>query len=52
MIIPGMPHLLKDVKALEDHARACLLREELEMVLLTREEADVVESFRRFKAQE
>ena len=52
MMIPGMQHLLKDIKAIEDHARACQLREELRMVLVTREEADVIESFRRFKAQE
>jgi hypothetical protein len=52
MMIPGMPYLLKDIKAIEDHARACQLREELRMVVVTREEADVIESFRRFKAQE
>ncbi len=52
MMIPGMPELFKAIKAVEDHARACHSREEERMVLLTREEADVIESFRRFKAQD
>lgn len=49
--IPGLTALLKDVKTLEDYARACLSREE-ERMGVTREEADVLESFRRFMAQE
>jgi hypothetical protein len=52
VIIPGMSHLLKNIKELEDHARACQSREEERMVLLTREEVDVIESFRRFKVQD
>ena len=52
LTIPGMTDLLKDIKAIEDYARACQSREEERMVLVTREEADVLESFRRFKAQE
>jgi hypothetical protein len=51
VMIPGIPELLKDIKTVEDHARACQSREEERMVLLTREEADVIESFRRFKAE-
>ena len=47
-----MTLLLKDIKTLEDHARACLSSGEERMVLVTREEADVLESFRRFKTQE
>lgn len=47
-----MSHLLKDIKALEDYARAFQVREEVRMVLLTREEEDVIDSFRRFRAQE
>jgi hypothetical protein len=47
-----MTLLLKDIKTLEDYARACLSRDEERMMLLTREEVDVIESFRRFKAQE
>jgi hypothetical protein len=51
-MIPIMTLLLKDIKTLEDYARACLSKEEERMVLVTREEADVLESFRRFKNQE
>ena len=52
MSIPGIQHLLKEVKALEDYARACRSGDELQMVLVTREEAAVIESFRRFKFQD
>ncbi len=52
MAIPGMTELLKDIKVLEDRARACQSRENERVVLLTREEAEVVESFRRFKDQD
>jgi hypothetical protein len=47
--IPGLTELLKDIKTLEDHARASRSKEELRMVVVTPEEADVIESFRRFK---
>jgi hypothetical protein len=52
MTIPGMSQLLETIKTLEDHARAYRLRDEVRMVLVTAEEADVLESFRRFKAEE
>jgi hypothetical protein len=52
MMVPGMPQLLKDIKVIEDYARACQSWEEIRMVLLTREEEDVIESFRQFKAQD
>ena len=52
LTIPGMTLLLKDIKTLEDYARACRSKDEERMVLVTREEADVLESFRRFKNQE
>jgi hypothetical protein len=47
-----MQHLFKEIKALEDYARACQSGDELHMVLVTQEEADVLESFRRFKSQD
>jgi hypothetical protein len=47
-----MSDLIKDVKALEDYARACRSQGELRMVMITAEEADVIDSFRRFKANE
>jgi hypothetical protein len=50
--IPGLNELLRDIKTLEDHARAHHSKEETRMVPLTREEADVVESYRRFLAQD
>jgi hypothetical protein len=52
MTIPGLSQLAKEIKALEDHARACQSGGEERMVRLTREEVDVIESFRRFKAQD
>ena len=52
MMIPGLSLLTKDIKAVEDHARACHSTEEERVVLLTPEEVDVIESFRRFKAQD
>ncbi len=51
MMIPGMSQLRDAIKELENYARADRSREELRMVLVTAEEADVVESFRRFKAE-
>ena len=51
MTIPGMTDLLKNIKAIEDYAQACQSREEARIVRVTREEADVIDSFRRFKAQ-
>jgi len=52
MMIPGLSQLAKDLKAVEDHARACQSGDEERIVRLTREEVDVIESFRRFKAQD
>ena len=52
MVIPGLLQLVKDLKAIEEHAQACRSGEEERMVRLTREEVDVIESFRRFKAQD
>ena len=46
-----MSQLLKDINALEDYARTCQPRDELRL-FVTAEEADVIDSFRRFKAQE
>ena len=45
-------YLVKEIRMLEDHARACRSGDELQVVLVTREEADVIESFRRFKFQD
>jgi hypothetical protein len=50
--MPGLNDLLRDIKTLEDYAKANRSREEMRMVPLTREEVDVIESFRRFMAQD
>jgi len=52
MMFPGISELLKDIKVLEDYGRACQPGEDARMVLVTPEEADVVESYRRFMAQD
>ncbi len=52
MIIPGMNDLLKQLRELEDHARAYRLGQQRQMVPLTQEEVDVVESYRRFLAED
>ena len=44
--------MVKEIKTLEDHARAYRSGDELKMVFVTREEADVLDSFRRFKFQD
>jgi hypothetical protein len=51
-MMAGISQLLEDVKALEEYTRACRSGQELRLVLITAEEVDVIESFRRFKAQE
>jgi hypothetical protein len=52
LTIPGLENLFKEIKTLEDYARAHHSRDELEMVLVTREEAQVLDSFRRFKIED
>jgi hypothetical protein len=52
MDIPGVSELLADVKALEDCARAYRSKKDLRMVVITQEEADVIDSYRRFLAKE
>lgn len=52
MIVPGLQELLRDIKLLENYARACQLGEEMRIVPLTREEVDVIASFRRFMDEE
>jgi hypothetical protein len=53
MEVPGLSDLLKSIKALEDHARgSCQSGDDLRTMALTREEEEVIESFRRFKARD
>ena len=52
LTIPGIANLFKEIKTLEDYARACHSREELQMMIVTQEEAEVLDSFRRFKIED
>lgn len=52
MIVPGLQELLRDIKILENYARACQSGEEMRIIPLTREEVDVIASFRRFMAED
>jgi hypothetical protein len=52
LMIPGMSQLRDAIKELENFARASRSRQELRMVLVTAEEADVLDSYRQFLAQE
>lgn len=52
MTVPGVSQLLADIKAMEDFARACRSGEDVRMVIVTREEAEVIDSYRRFRAEE
>ncbi len=51
-MVPGMKDLLEHIKILEDYVRACHEGEEPRLLPLTREEVDVIASFRRFREQE
>jgi hypothetical protein len=51
-MVPGLQDLLQDIKALEDYLRACRSGETEQSFPITREEIEVVKSFRRFMAQE
>jgi hypothetical protein len=51
MTIPGISQLRDALTELENHARAERSKGELRMVLVTAEEADVIDSFRRFMAE-
>jgi hypothetical protein len=51
-MIPGMSQLQDAIKELENYARAERSKGELRMVLVTAEEADVIDSYRRFLTEE
>ena len=51
-MVPGLQDLLHDIKALEDYLKACRAGEDRTSFPITREEIEVVKSFRRFMAQE
>ena len=51
-MVPGLQDLLHNIKTLEDYVKACRLGEEEQIFPITREEMEVIKSFRRFMAQE
>jgi hypothetical protein len=51
-MIPGMQELLKSIRTLEAYARNHPSEKEQRILPLTEEEVDLIESFRRFNAQE
>jgi hypothetical protein len=52
MMVPGLQDLMHDIRALEDYVEACRSGEEERLFPITREEMEVIKSFRRFMAQE
>jgi hypothetical protein len=52
MMVMGMQELMREVKIFEDYVRACQAGDELRNVPLTREEVDVIASYRRFMSQQ
>ncbi len=51
-MILGVQELMREVKMLEDYARACRAGEDMRSVPLTREEVEVVASYRRFMSEQ
>jgi hypothetical protein len=51
-MVTGMQDLMREIKIFEDYIRACRSGEELRSVPLTREEVDVIASYRRFMSEQ
>jgi hypothetical protein len=51
-MVTGMQDLMREIKIFEDYVRACRSGEELRSVPLTREEVDVIASYRRFMSEQ
>ena len=52
MMLPGLQELLQDIKELEDCVKASRSEADGQIFPITREEMEVIKSFRRFMAQE
>jgi hypothetical protein len=50
-MIMGMQELMRDLKVFEDYVRACHSGDDLRSIPLTREEVDVIASYRRFMSE-
>ena len=51
-MVMGMQELMREVKIFEDYVRARQAGDELRNVPLTREEVDVIASYRRFMSEQ
>jgi hypothetical protein len=51
-MVMGMQELMREIKIFEDYVRACQSGDELRSVPLTREEVDVIASYRRFMGEQ
>lgn len=51
-MIMGMQELMRDIKVFEAYVRACHTGDDLRSVPLTREEVNVVASYRRFMSEQ
>ena len=51
-MIMGMQELMRDIRIFENYVRACHSGDELRSVPLTREEVEVVASYRRFISEQ
>jgi hypothetical protein len=51
-MIMGMQELMRDIRVFENYVRACQAGDELRSVPLTREEVEVVASYRRFMSEQ
>jgi len=51
-MIMGMQELMRDLRVFENYVRACQSGDELRSVPLTREEVEVVASYRRFMSEQ
>jgi hypothetical protein len=51
-MVTGMQDLMREIKVFEDYVRACQSGDDLRSVPLTREEVDVIASYRRFMSEQ
>jgi hypothetical protein len=51
-MVMGMQELMREVKIFEDYVRACQSGDDLRSIPLTREEVEVIASYRRFMSEQ
>jgi hypothetical protein len=52
MLVAGLHALMHNIRTLEDYVKACRRGEEERVFPITREEMEVIKSYRRLMAQE